>query len=335
MKEERILDLSWTTIFRICALLFFLYLLYLVKEILILVLFAFIISFLVEPAISFLERKKISREISALFTYFSLFFFLGILIFFLVSPIFSEIQRFIKSIPEYFEKISPNLKSFGILAAENFEDFLKTFQDWLIKASKSILSAIFAIFGGIFSTLTVFFLSFFISLEREIGERLIKFFSPKEKEEKFLKVFKNCQEKVSAWFGSRILSCLFVFLLTLLSLKIFKVEYAFSLSLASGFLNLIPILGPAVCAILIFIISFLNSLKKAIFSFLAFLLIQLIDANILGPILTKKFVGLSPFLTLISLLIGGKILGFWGALFSIPLTAMVIEISKEIFKKEI
>jgi predicted PurR-regulated permease PerM len=61
----------------------------------------------------------------------------------------------------------------------------------------------------------------------------------------------------------------------------------------------------------------------------------LIDGNILGPILTKKFVGLSPFLTLVSLLIGGKILGFWGAIFSIPLTAMVIEIAKEIFKKEI
>ena len=335
MREERILDLSWKTIFRICAFLFLLYLLCLVKDILVLVLFAFILSFLVEPAISFLEEERISRPISVLFIYLFLFSFLGLLIFFLVSPIFSESQKLIKSIPEYFEKISPTLKNFGILASENFEDLLKTFQDWLIKASKSIFSAIFAIFGGIFSTLTVFFLSIFISLEKGIGEKIIRFFSPREKEEKFVEVFKKCQEKVSAWFGTRILSCLFVFVLTLLSLKVFKVDYAFSLSLLSGFLNLVPILGPIASGVLIFIISFLNSFQKAFFATLAFILIQQIDANILGPILTKKFVGLSPFLTLVSLLIGGKILGFWGAIFSIPLAAMVVEIAKEIFKKEI
>jgi predicted PurR-regulated permease PerM len=181
----------------------------------------------------------------------------------------------------------------------------------------------------------VFFLSIFISLEKGIGERIIRFFSPREKEEKFVEVFKNCQEKVSAWFASRILSCLFVFVLVLLSLKIFKVAYAFSLSLTSGFLEIIPILGPIVSGILIFLISFLESLKKAIFSLLAFILIQQIEGSILAPILTKKFVGLSPFLTLVSLLIGGKILGFWGAIFSIPLAAMVVEIAKEIFKKEI
>jgi len=335
MKEEKTLDISWGAIFRISAFLFLLYLLYLVKDILILALFAFIISFLVEPVISFLEEKKISRPISVLFIYLSLFSFLGLLIFFLVSPIFSESQKLIKSIPEYFEKISPTLKNFGILASENFEDLLKTFQDWLIKASKSIFSAIFAIFGGIFSTLTVFFLSVFISLEKGIGEKIIRFFSPREKEEKFVGVFKKCQEKVSAWFGSRILSCLFVFLLTLFSLKVFKVDYTFSLSLTSGFLELIPILGPIASGILIFFISLLSSFKKAVFALLAFILIQQIEGNILAPILTKRFVGLSPFLTLVSLLIGGKILGLWGAIFSIPLAAMVVEIAKEIFKKEI
>jgi predicted PurR-regulated permease PerM len=334
MKEEKILDLSWQSIFRISAFLFLVYLIYLVKDVLILAFFAFVLSFLAEPAISFLEKRRISRLISVCFFYLCLFSFLGFLTFFLVSPIFSESQKFIHSLPQYFEKISPTLRNLGILASENFEDLLKTFQEWLIKASKSIFSAIFTIFGGIFSTLTVFFLALFISLEKKIGEKLIRFFSPREKEETLLEVFQRCQEKVSAWFGTRILSCFFVFLLTLISLKVFKIDYAFSLSLLSGFLNIVPILGPLISGILIFFFSLLNSLEKALFASLAFILIQLIDGNILGPILTKKFVGLSPFLTLISLLIGGKILGFWGAIFSIPLMAVVVEVTKEFFKKE-
>jgi predicted PurR-regulated permease PerM len=335
MREERTLDLSWGTIFKIGAFLFLIYLLFLVKEILVLVLFSFILAFLFEPAISFLEEKKVPRAFSVLFVYLLFFSFLGFLIFLIVSPIFSELQRLTKSIPEYFEKISPTLKEFGILTLENFEDLLKSFQNWLISASKSLFSAIFAIFGGIFTTLTVFFLSVFISIEKSIGERIVKFSSPREKEERFLEVFKNCQKRVSAWFGSRILSCLFVFVLTLISLKVFKVDYALSLSLIAGFLNLIPILGPIVSGILIFLVALLFSFQKALFSLLAFILIQQIDGNILGPILTKKFVGLSPFLTLVSLLIGGKILGIWGAIFAIPLTAVIIELGKEIFQKEI
>jgi predicted PurR-regulated permease PerM len=107
------------------------------------------------------------------------------------------------------------------------------------------------------------------------------------------------------------------------------------LSLIAGSLNLIPILGPIVSGILILLVALLFSFQKALFSLLAFILIQQIDGNILGPILTRKFVGLSPFLTLVSLLIGGKILGIWGAIFAIPLTAVIIELGKEIFQKEI
>jgi predicted PurR-regulated permease PerM len=334
MKEERTLDLSWLTILKVGAFLFFLYLIFLIKDILILVLFSFVIAFLFEPLISFLEQRHVSRAIGVFLVYSLFFSFLGFLIFLIVSPILSEYQRFTKAIPEYLEKISPILKEFGILAIDNFEDLLKSFQGWLISASKSIISAIFAIFGGVFDTLTIFFLSIFISLEKNIGERIVKFFSPREKEERFLEIFRSCQKKVSAWFGSRILSSFFVFFLTLISLKTFNIDYAFSLSLISGFLNLIPILGPIISGILIFLVAFLSSLKQALFSLLAFILIQQIDGNILGPILTKKFIGLSPFLTLVSLLIGGKILGFWGAIFAIPLTAMIIEIGKEVFKKE-
>mgnify|MGYP000467321802 CR=1 FL=1 len=334
MKEEKTLDLSWSTIFKIAVFLFFVYLIYLIKEILVFTLFAFVISFLIEPIITVLE-KKLPRIISVLIVYFFIFFFVGYLIFFLVSPIFSESQKFIKSIPDYFERISPTLRTLGLLTYENFEDLLRRFQDWVIRASKSIFSAIFVIFGGIFSTLTIFSLAIFISLEKGIGERLIRFFSPQEKEEQFLSIFRKSQAKISAWFWSKLLSCFIIFLLTLVSLKIFKVEYAFLLSLIAGFLNLVPIIGPTIAGILIFILALLSSFQKAIFSILAFILIQLIEGNIILPILTQKFVGLSPFLTLLSLLIGGKILGFWGALFSIPLMAIIIETTKELFKQKI
>jgi len=335
MNDVKTLDLSWSTILKIGFFVFFVYLIFLIKDILILALFSFIIAFLFEPAILFFEEKKIPRLVSVLIMYLSFFVMIGFLVFLISSHILVELQKFLKDVPTYFDNILPILRDFGVLIVENGEDVVNKFQNWILNASKNIFSALFAIFGGIFSTLTIFFLSLFISLEKGIGEKIVYFFSPRSHEERFLEIFRICQKRVSAWFGSRILSSIFVFILTFISLKIFDVDYSISLSLVAGFLNIIPILGPIIGGFLIFLITVISSLEKAIFAVLAFTLIQQIDGYILGPILTKKFVGISPFLTLISLLIGGKLLGFWGAIFAIPLTAMVIEIVKEMFKKEI
>lgn len=334
MKEEKFLDISWGTILKIAITFFIFLIIYKIKEILIFTLFALIISALFEPAILFFEKKGIKRAISVPILYFSFFILLGVLIFFSSSPIFSEIQKFAKLIPQYFEQISPSLKKLGIEALENFENFTKALQEWLVKASASIFSAISAIFGGIFATLTIFSLSFFLSLEERGIERLIRIFLPKRIKEKFLEVWQRCQNKVSVWFGIKILGCFFVGILTFISLKIFKIDYAFSLSILAGFLNLIPILGPVFAGTIITLFILINSLSKAIFFLIAFILIQQIEGNVLIPILTKTFIQISPFLVLFSLLAGGKLFGFWGAVLAIPLVAIIFEFIKEFITEE-
>lgn len=334
MKEEKTLDISWGTILKITLTFFLFLIVYKIKEILTFVFFAAIISILFEPAILFFERKNIKRLVSVPIIYFSFFTLLGILIFFFSNPIFFEIQKFAKLIPDYFEKISPSLKKLGIEAFENFENFTKAFQEWLIKASASIFSALSAIFGGIFSTLTIFSLSFFLSLEEKGIEKLIKNFLPRGEREKILDVWKRCQDKVSSWFGIRILACFFVGIFTFLTLKIFKIDYAFSLSVLTGFLDLIPILGPIFAGAIITGFILMASFPKAVFFLVAFILIQQIESNILIPFLANRFIKMSPFLVLFSLLSGGKLFGFWGAILAIPLTAIIFEFLKEFLSEE-
>ena len=64
----------------------------------------------------------------------------------------------------------------------------------------------------------------------------------------------------------------------------------------------------------------------------AFFLIQQIEGNIVTPILTKKFVGLSPALVLISLAVGGKLLGILGAILAIPITSILFEFWTDFLK---
>ena len=101
----------------------------------------------------------------------------------------------------------------------------------------------------------------------------------------------------------------------------------------AGSLNFIPVVGPILAGILIFLIVSLDSIPRAIWALVAFILIQLIEGNILTPILTKKFIGLPPVLVLISLSIGGKLWGILGAILAIPLAGIIYEFLKDFLEK--
>lgn len=333
MNGNQVLDVSWGTILKIAIAFLGFYILYLIRDILIWILFALIISVLFNPAIDFLQKRRVPRVIATLFVYIALFGIIGFLIYFTATPFISEIQKFTQLFPQYFEKVAPPLRGLGIEAFESFEIFTKSFQDWLVRASASIFSAISAIFGGIFATLTIFALSIFLSIEERGVERVIGLLSSKEKEAYILDLWRRCQAKVSGWFGARILASFFVGILTYIALRLLKIDYAFALSLFAGITNIIPILGPIMAGVIITILAVLDSWLKALFILITFILIQQIENSILTPILTKRFIGLPPVLVLISLMIGGKLWGILGAILAIPLAGIIFEFLRDFLTK--
>jgi len=332
-NSSKILDISWETILKIAAAAGIFYILYLIKDILIWVIFSLIISVLFNPAINFM-RKFIPRPFAAVFIYVAIFGFVGGSIY-LVVPIFiAEINEFSQFFPLYFEKISPILSSLGIEAFESMEKFIKAIENQLYGVSSNIFSAVGALFGGLFSTITILTIALFLSLDEKVIERIIRILTPKRYEAVVLNILERSEIKVSGWFGARILCSLFIGLLTFLICYILDIDYAVSFGLFSGIFNFIPIIGPIISGGIIAIIVATDSWLKAAFFAAAFLLIQQIEGNILSPVLTKKFIGLSPVLVLIALLVGGKLWGFMGALLAIPMAGIFFEFLRDFLKKK-
>ena len=333
MQEERVLDISWGTFLKIAIVFLGFYILYSIKDILLWTLFGLIISILFNPAINFLERRRIPRVIAAIFVYVAVFAILS-LIFYWTIPIFIiEAQQFIQLFPQYFEKLAPPLRGLNIEAFENFETFTQTLQDWLVRASSSIFGAIVSIFGGIFSTTTIFAIAVFFSIEEKEVDKAMKLLAPKKNETYFLRLWERCQIKTAAWFGARALSSLFVGLITYITLRIFSIEYAAVLALFAGVMDIIPVLGPIFSGLIIIILTSLSSPAKAFLILIALILIQQIEGNVITPILTKKMVGLPAILVLIALLIGGKLWGILGAVLTIPLVGVIYEFLRDYLQK--
>ena len=331
-NQAKILDISWETILKLSVTAGLFYFSYLLRDVLIWVVFALIISILFDPAINFL-RRFMPRPIAVVLIYVAIFGVVGTSIY-LIAPIFvAEIDQFSKSFQTYFETISPPLRDLGIEAFENFEKFTQTVEDQLSTISSSVFSAIGIIFGGLFSTMTILSIALFVSFEEKGIEKVIRVLAPKKYEAVVLSILEKSERKVAGWFGTRILSSLFIGLLTFVICKVLKVDYGVSFGLFSGAFNFIPIVGPVASGAAIAVIVASTSWLKAAFFIAAFILIQMIEGNILTPVLTKKFIGLSPVLVLIALLVGGTLWGLMGALLAIPMAGIFFEFFRDFLKR--
>jgi predicted PurR-regulated permease PerM len=246
----------------------------------------------------------------------------------------SEIQQFSQLLPQYFEKISPPLRKLGIQAVEDIETFVALLRIILEKMTANILNILFLIFGGIFASIFILANAVFLSLEEKGIERTLILLFPQKYDSYVLPLLKRCQKRVSSWFLTRVLSCVFVGVVTYIALLIFKTPYPFSFGLIAGVLNFIPIVGPMITGILLFVIISLGSMFKAVFVLIVFTLIQQIEGSILIPILSRKLIGLSPVLVLLSLAIGGALWGFLGAVLAVPLAGILVEFLKDFLKKK-
>lgn len=346
-EKNNIFEISWQGVFKIFILISFLLILiadkdnfptlYRIRNVLVWTIFALIISFLLNPFINFLKRFKIPRFLGVLFVYL-IFFGILTLIVYLTLPFFiEEIKNFSQAFSQYFEKISPILKGIKLKIFQDIQDIESLFSaliNLLNEIKINMLSILFAFFGGIFATTFILTMSIYFSLDERLIERSIVLFFPEKYHKRAILILEKCQEKISAWFFSRIMSCLFVAFLSFLVFLIFEVPYSYSLSLIAGFLNFIPIVGPILTGIILFLIIGLNNFTKGVFVIIVFILIQQIENNIFTPLISKKMIGLPPVLVLLSLTIGGILWGFLGAILAIPLAGILYEFLKEFLERK-
>lgn len=334
MENEKILDISWKTLLKVFVLIVCIYIIYQIKDVLVWFIFAIIISILAEPSIKFLNKLKIPRALSVVLVYLSILGFI-VLIVFLTAPSFiHEVQQFSNLLPQYFTQISPYLEGIGIQAIEDIEGFISFTKTNLEKATANIINILSSVFGGLFASIFILAVAIFLSLEDKGIEKALVVFFPKKYDDYLLSLWKRVQKRVTGWFISRVISCIFVGLATYITLLVFNAPYALLFGLLAGVSNFIVTIGPAITGIFIFIVvATAAGLLKAFFVLLAFAIIHQIESGVLIPLLSKKFIGLSPVLVLVSLVVGGILWGFLGAILAVPLAAILVEFLGDFIKK--
>jgi predicted PurR-regulated permease PerM len=164
-------------------------------------------------------------------------------------------------------------------------------------------------------------------------ENSIKKFWPVSSETRALEIFKKIVDKISYWARGQLILSSSVGALVFIGLSVLHFEYALTMALVAAFMDLLPFIGPAITMTLGAILAFSISPAMALWVFLLLLGVQQFEGNILVPQIMKRATGLSPVLTIFSILIGARLLGFIGVIIAVPVASGIVVIIESLNKK--
>ncbi len=338
MIDKRTIDISTGIIFRTLLILLGIWILYLIRGIVAILFVAVIISAAIEPAASWLVRKKIPRSFSVLIIFIILFLIIGGLISLLVPPIVSQFKSFTQELPSHLDKLTQTFSGFEYYFRSHgieFEsqEFFRNLGLRLTESSGKIFSTTASIFNGFISIIAILSLTFYLSVKEEGMKNFLTSITPAIHQNYAVSLAERIRERISKWLQGQLFLMLIIFALDYAALYFLGVPYALILAIFAGVLEIIPYLGPIISAIPAVFVGFLVSPLTGLLVLAAYVIIQQFENHVIVPQIMKKAIGLNPVTVILALLIGAQLGGVLGAIMAVPLAAALSVFVKDLIQK--
>lgn len=323
--------ISSLTIVKILVILLLLLFLYLIRDILILLLVSMILAAALDPWVDWLQEKAIPRGFAILLIYIIIISVISLTVVLMIPPIMEQVGEIYRQFPSFVEKISGGLTTIeGNSVEQNVQNELRSvignIQSSVPQVINNIFSAMVTFFGGLFGIFAVLVMTFYMVVQEDNIEKLVRAISPEKYHSYLIRLLKKISIKMGLWLRGQLLLGLIVGIMVYLGLTVLGVKYALVLGLLSAITELIPFIGPWIGAVPGVLLAFAQAPYLGLAAAIIYLVVQQMENNIIVPKLMSKVVGLSPLMVIIALLIGAKIAGVIGALIAIPV-ALIISVS--------
>jgi predicted PurR-regulated permease PerM len=295
------------------------------RQVLVLVLMAAFLAVGLTPAVDVVARKM-RRGVAVTVVLGLVLLFLGGFVAAAAPPISKQATQLATNAPDYLDRLRANNSVVNDLDRRfHFIDSLKkrskqgpTFGvgtvGGLVGAGKAVLSALFAV-------LTVFILTaYFLANYTEIKTFALRLV-PRSRRPRVGLIADEALSRVGGYVLGNLATSVIAGVTTLIFLEIIRMPYAVALSLFVAIMDLVPLVGATIAAVLVSALAFFQSIPAGIAAIVFFLIYQQLENYVLVPRIMKRTADVSPLVTVIAALIGGTLLGIVGALLAIPVAA--------------
>jgi len=329
------------------------------------IIFGFVIAYILNPGMCLIEnqclkiyakRQKTPTKRAMGFIRFgsalSMLIMLILLCYALFALVIPELITSIQSIIGEVPRYSTNLQNWYSELVEKYaidesskgfmNDMLANVQKWIAEQFSPQFNGVLArvtssVLGGLIvfkNVILGLFVSIYVLVSKDSilarGKRILYAFFNAATANKVLKDIHFIDEKFGGFLIGKLIDSAIIGLITYIVLSIMGMPYTLLVSVVIGVTNIIPFFGPFIgaipSAILIACVSPMQALYFVIFIFI----LQQFDGNILGPKILGNSVGISSFMVLVAILLGGGLFGFVGMIIGVPLCAILISIFQSV-----
>ena len=339
--EERVVLFRPRTVLSVLgvALLFALTLalVYLAWRVITWVLIAVFLAAALNPAVEFLERRGLRRGFAAAAVFLAALGAIAVLASLLVPPLVEQVRKFVDAVPDIVADITAGRGPLGFLEEDYgiVERVRKAIEEQgaggVLGATAPALAVAHGVVTAIVGTVTIAFLTLFMLLEGpQLVRRLLGLLQPRTRE-RWERVGENVYRTIGGYVTGNLAISLIAGVTSTIFLFVLGSDYAVALGLVVALLDLIPLAGATIAAVVVSGVVFAElGWVKGVIAVVFFLLYQQLENHVLQPVIYGRTVQLSPLVVLVAVLIGAELAGVLGALAAIPLAGSLQAIGREV-----
>jgi predicted PurR-regulated permease PerM len=304
--------------------------LYFARRTLIAFLFAVFFAYLVDPAVSRIERWTKSRGAAIAIIYLLIVLGLGTLFFFIGPRIGHEAQKLTDSLPSLVERVNSGqiVQDIGIehglnkTTRDQLEAFLKAHTGDLLKIAQHAGIRLAEVAQESWLLILIPILAaFFLKDARSFSGVALSFMHSKAQREFLQGVISDMNLMLAQFIRAQLTLAALSWMAYGSFLGVMKVPYALMLASAGGILEFIPVVGPLVATVLITGVALLTGYSHWVVVLIFLLAWRLIQDYVVSPRVMGKTMELHPLTAIFGVLAGGEIAGVLGVYLSIPVMA--------------
>lgn len=294
---------------------------------------AYSLAVVVDPLVTWLQRRGIRREFSLILLYALLALVVIALIWTLTPVLIDQGRAVLEDIPTLYSALQENLRNQPIgllrgvgralpsdLAVPDFAAILRVSGETPDTAPFATTESAVRV---VFAALSVFLMAYFWTLEGDWIVRRLVLQTPADRRTAVRTMIVEVQGKINGYFRGQVVLCGAVGLLSTLAFFVIGIPNAFLLGLLMALFEAVPVVGPILGAIPAVLMTVSTAPEKVIWVIGAILVIQVAESNLLVPRVMDRAVGVNAIVSLLAISAFGALFGFAGAVLAVPLAAIL------------
>jgi predicted PurR-regulated permease PerM len=314
-------------------------LVYLAWHIITWILIAVFLALALNPAVEFFEHRGLRRGYATGIVFLLALVAIIGLGFLLVPPLVRQVREFVDAVPDIVDDLTAGRGPFGFLQSDYHvvdrvrEAVDKNGAGGVLGLTGAGLAIARGVVTAIAGAVAIAFLTFFMLLDgRGLVERFYAFL-PERTRPRWQRIGSEIYRTVGGYVTGNVLISIIAGIASAVVLFALGSKYAIALAVVVAVLDLIPLAGATLAAVLVSTVVFVElGWVKGVIIIVFFLVYQQLENHILQPVIYGRTVQLSPLVVLVAVLIGAELAGILGALAAIPVAGIVQAIGREFLR---